>query len=108
MSDGQVVSVAAAVMVDVKATIKVQLLNGDWAEVASMDAKFPSDATYPEIAGQLSRQFWTRVVELGGVAAETKNLDEPLDFIPFTSILRVRPVFSKVVTADRVPGRIIM
>lgn len=110
MSDGQVVAVGAAVMVDVKAKIKIQLLNGDWVEVAEIEGKFPSDASLPQISGTLSMKFWARIMELQGVAAETGNLDEPIDFIPFTSILRVRPVFPKIVTANRVPqpGKIVM
>jgi|SRR5579864_8049727 len=104
MENGASILAQQKVIVDVKASIDVQLINGEWVKsVAEVDAKFSQDATYPQIAGQIIREFWPSIAKLGGVVKENDNQDEPLDFIPIGSILRIRPTFPRIATASRVP-----
>lgn len=91
-------------MVEVKAVVKVKLIDGSWSEAAKVDAKFHSDATLPQISGQIIKEFWAGIVQLGGIVVESDNLDEPLDFIPVDAIVCIRPSFPKIVGAKHIPN----
>lgn len=104
MSENGATVLTPKVMIDVKASIKVQLISGEWVDsVAEIEAKFPDDATLPQISGAIIAQYWPTVCKLGGVVKENDDQDAPLDFIPIGSILRIRPTFPRIATASRVP-----